>query len=174
MDTVESHKKFKERLASSELGRWYIARWFSRLGWGVSMAPSYAAPQFEDRKAYSDNGDLVINRGERLERVEVKHLSVSFTSADDWPFKDFIVDGKESFDSKKKKPDYYVVVSNDFMALAILSVSTRESWNVEKRADKNCNGHQKDYYVANKETPLYHKLDQKVANMWQQMDKGVF
>ena len=138
----ENHLHFMQELKASQFAVWMVARLLSKWGYPVVIPPYHVAPTADVHEQYSDDGDLNI-----LYKVEVKHVSVNFTNAKDWPFKDFIIDGREQYDQKFPEPKFYIVVSDDYAAVGIVDTTkTKREWFVDMRADAY--GHVKAYWVC--------------------------
>lgn len=139
-----NHAKFLAHLDQSNAGVYRVAMWLHSLGVPVSIpvAPRVAARS--DWKDGADNGDLYIQQ-----RIEVKQLSVQFTSQADWPFRDkFIVCAKHAFDRATPKPYAYVILSKDGNYAATVKTSSSARWRVEKRTDSRYEGVAQDLYFA--------------------------
>ena len=96
----DNHKKFLSHLDESANAVHYIAKWLLNKGYNVQINAASRANSHEDWKAHVDSGDLFIQQ-----RIEVKHLSCDFSSAETWPFGGkFIVCAKHSWDRAQPKP----------------------------------------------------------------------
>ena len=125
---------FAERIVLSEPARLLVGNWLRDRGHTVLIPHlSMSGP---------DVGDLLVIRSGAncIDVVEVKHISRSFTSRETWPFKDFIVDAKRSYDEKRVKPYAYICLSHDNAAVA-MHLCVPDRWRVEDRKGR-------EYYVA--------------------------
>ena len=139
----ENHKSFLRHLKDSEKSVDFVRQYLLEKGYAVLQNPSTKAESHADWKQHADNGDLYIQQ-----RIEVKHLSIDFTKTD-WPYKDFIVCAKHSFDNAKPKPFAYFVLSKSKRFAAILIVSeTQSKWFVSRRRDRRYEGVEQEFYVA--------------------------
>lgn len=125
-------QKFVKHLQESAIGVSAAAAWLNRLGYTTVIPPSKVLDHYKNRNSFSDSGDLFIQQ-----RVEVKHRSLHFTCAEDWPMGDsIIVCAAHSFDSASPKPLSYLILNADMTYLASIPTSTRPHWTVQNIADK--------------------------------------
>ncbi len=156
----ENHEKFKQHLKDSDEAIWFVARWLVGQGQTISIRPHKVAPTHSEWREYADNGDLHILKDEQSwERTEVKHLGVCFTCRDDWPFPDFIVCAKHSFDLADQKPRYYFIVSNDWKALAIVSTTKFDHWTQTERTDHRYENVKQTFYLCPLEDVAWRKIN---------------
>lgn len=144
-----NHNRFLETLRHSMVAVEVAALWLRQEGYEVSSGYIMEAPRHEDWKKYSDNGDLWIKgKNDKHElRVEIKHLSVEFSSLNDWPFgKDFILCSKHSFDRSFPKPYSYLIFSNSLTHAASVIVNTKDMF-VKTQHDSKYDRLQEFYYV---------------------------
>ena len=131
MGGLYDNDAFLDRLEASKEGVWKVARWLSDLGHHVKVNALGKAPKVSDRYRYTDGGDLEI-----CQRVEVKQLSASFTSAEDFPFDCVIVCSKPSWEAASPKPHAFVYLNKEGTHAAIVKGSTSASWYEIKRQPK--------------------------------------
>lgn len=126
---------FNENLKKSEPRRFAAGQWLTgHEGYDITLSAMRCAPAEELWEGYVDGGDIwgVKDGARRL--FEIKGPSRPFTSRDDWPYKDFIVEAKLSFDRKKTEPYMYIFVAPDLIHAARLEVKpSRAHWYVEER-----------------------------------------
>ncbi|MAT51149.1 MAG: hypothetical protein CMK32_08200 [Porticoccaceae bacterium] len=140
----ENHKKFLKHLDSSVDGVLWAAKWLIGKGYDVTLRPASRAPSRKDWKDHADGGDIFIQQ-----RVEVKHLGVSFSGRDDWPFgSKFIVCAKHSFDMANPKPLAYMIVSADKACIAFVKSETSNHWQVETRTDSRYDSVTQEFYLS--------------------------
>lgn len=144
-DTKErDHQRFLKHLDESFNGVMSAARWLNRLGYTTVMPPSTSSEKYADRMKHVDGGDLFIQQ-----RIEVKTLGVSFTSASDWPFgAKFIVCAKHSYDNATPKPFAYLIQSADMKCIASVPASTASEWYVETRTDTRYEDYTQEFYLC--------------------------
>jgi hypothetical protein len=105
-----------------------VARHFHLQGWTVEMPGFRAAPPADVFEDYRDEGDLFISQGDKRYRIEVKTLSVEFTSAADWPFKEVFVTRQEGVDRDGDSVFAYVSVNQSMTHMVVVRSSTKEHW----------------------------------------------
>lgn len=125
-----------------------MARWLWSQGYTVSIPKMDIAPEHDQWREYKDNGDLFITKNGYKQRVEVKGLKVTFMGKRDWPYPDFIVCAKHSFDNAKPKPAYYIIVSADKRALAVVDTRMSKFWKVINRDDSRYYKVAQDFYIC--------------------------
>lgn len=141
---MDNHQKFLNHLDQSQVGVWLIANWLSNRGNSVTINPTTKAKTHDEWKDNVDSGDIYISQ-----RVEVKSLSASFTSANDWPFGGkFIVCAKHSYDNAKPKPYMYVYLNKEKTHVAIVSNGSYRKWYVESRVDSRYNDVVQEFYFC--------------------------
>lgn len=139
-----NHSKFLSHLDTSKDAVWQVARMLNDRGYPVSVPVSAKAETHDDWEHFADNGDLYISQ-----RVEVKQLSVDFTSVADWPFRDkFIVCARHAFDRATPKPFAYVIISRSGQYAAAVFCSDASQWTVEVRTDKRYADVSQQFYFA--------------------------
>lgn len=144
MSDAANHAKFLSHLAASDAAVWLVARWLGSGGQSVRIPPTAKAPTREEWDGYVDGGDLFLEK-----RVEVKHLSVSFTNRKDWPFKDkFIVCAKHSFDRASPKPYVYVILNQAKTHAAVVKGDTHKYWQVGTRKDSRYDNVEQEFYLC--------------------------
>jgi hypothetical protein len=92
--------------------------------------------------------DIIIDRtGDCL---EVKSRNIEFTSIDDFPWGNIIVDTVSGYKAKMQKPMAYVMVSQPTgCAFAVMS-DTEQHWTTKRLNDKQ-RGHSDNFYVVTRE-----------------------
>jgi hypothetical protein len=99
------------------------AVWLRSFGYTVNVQPVRARPDEKQMAAYSDHGDLAV-----VHRVEVKRLSTPFTSAEDFPFPNVIVDTAHTWEKARPKPLTYYLWNPDMTCVIIIGAHTRPQW----------------------------------------------
>lgn len=104
--------------------------------WGFDVTE----PVFEFRKNLSDIGrftrnqtDLVVNG---LVNVEIKSIKAKFTSPDDYPFKDVVVESVHGFESKERVPDIYILHSKPTDQFVVADTRFKSKWKVKTIPDR--------------------------------------
>ena len=148
------YQRFIEHLKESADGVLAAARWLNHRGYSVNMPPITFGKNYEDRLNHVDGGDLFISL-----RVEVKTLSVTFTSKADWKFGDkFIVCAKHSFDFASPKPYGYIIQSSDLAHLAVVNSTTFKHWYVEKKKDSRYEDMTQEFYLCPIDLVKFYKV----------------
>ena len=143
-DGSGNHESFLKHLDASMDGVMWATRWLASKGYDVVVKHMSRSPSRDQWKEHADQGDLYI-----LQRIEVKHLGVSFTGPGDWPFgKKFIVCAKHSFDAATPKPFAYMIISQDKKCSAIVRADTSDQWLVEKKKDSRYDNVSQLFYLA--------------------------
>lgn len=127
------HEAFLARLDASPAAVFRVAQWLHAAGRTVEIPALRKAPTRDVASHYTDHGDLFI-----LARkpVEVKQLSIAFTSADDWPYPEVFVDNAAR---ARHRDDVagYVSVNAAGTHMAIITRETQSHWyEVTKRNGK--------------------------------------
>ena len=140
---MSNSDKFVSHLKASEDARWVVARWLSGRGHTVTLKPLKIRPTSADHADFADDGDIHTELG----RFEVKRLGVDFTGAEDWPFKDYIVCGKNAWDRAEPKPYVFVTLSSNMKFAGVL-VPEPAAWVVKTIIDKRYNGYSQEFYLT--------------------------
>lgn len=135
--------KFVSHLKASEDARWLVARWLSGRGHTVTLKPLSIRPTSADHAEYADDGDIQTELG----RFEVKRLGVDFTGAADWPFKDYIVCGKNSWDRADPKPYVFITLSNNMKFAGVLMPDPK-AWVVKTIIDSRYRLYSQEFYLT--------------------------
>ena len=143
----QHHEKFLGWLDESQAYVELVAGWLRGRGYPVKVMPHTRAEHRADWQDHSDHGDLEVTM-----RVEVKRLSATFSSAEDWPFgPHYIVCSRHSWDAAKPKPYCYIHLSADDEHLAVVLGSSHRHWSVASRTDHRTGLAQECYFA-----PLSH------------------
>ena len=114
MMLTENHKKFTEHLKESTKALFIVAHYFHHHGFSIHINGQKCSPKASSHKEYADDGDLFIQTKDdeqKWVRIEVKGLTTDFTNSEDWPFQNFIVCAKHSYDKTLPNPpsSYYIL-----------------------------------------------------------------
>ena len=155
MDVKErDHQRFLQHLDESSDGVMSAAMWLNKRGYSVTMPPVTSSEKYADRMKHVDGGDLFISM-----RIEVKTLSINFTSKEDWKFgSKFIVCAKHSFDNSNPKPYGYIIQSADLKSIAVVNASTFKHWYVEQRKDSRYEDYTQDFYLCPIDLVKFYKV----------------
>lgn len=147
--TPDNHNLFLAHLEASEKPRKRVAQLFRESGFTVRQSKLRKAPRHADWRGFVDHGDLFVSLdGTRWLRIEIKHLSRYFTDIENWPFPDFIVCAKHSFDEAAPKPHAYLILNRRMTHAAIVFGSQRREWTITRRNDSRYSNIQQEFYVC--------------------------
>ncbi len=105
--------------------------WLTGRGLKAKAMPLVVRPDVSVKNDFLDNGDIEITK-----RIEVKHRSINFTSADDYPYDTVIVDELYKVDrSDSGDLDKYMIVNNKCTHICIVDSCTKNSWTTETHYD---------------------------------------
>lgn len=156
-----SYENFAQRFIDSRPALFRVAEWLHEFDYYIAIPPMFLKKKHERTEDYQDHGDMFItkNDGPR-KRIEVKGLSVSFTDAMDWPFRDVIVSNKAAVDRGANEVNAYISLSADMDHIVIVKADTREHWYVEKRTPKTT-GVPEDFYLCPIELVTFKDITRK-------------
>jgi len=137
------HDGFLSRLDGSQPAVDAVAAWLRRRGHKVDVPELRKAPTAAEAADYSDRGDIWL-----MQRVEVKGLSILFTSAADWPFREVFVSSKDDVEKNGSAVLAYVSVSADLRYAAIIGRATRPSWYVTPEKLNRNTGNRERFYAC--------------------------
>jgi hypothetical protein len=136
------HQRFLERLEQSSRAVFLVAQLQHAKGRTVEIPKLRFAPTAAENEDYVDGGDLVVVV---RHRIEVKHLGVNFTCAEDWPFIEVFVSNVAAVDRANGDVLAYVSVSADYRCAAIVAGNTRSNWYVVEARARNTGNVEKFY-----------------------------
>lgn len=126
----------------------------------VVIKPTLEAPSTELRHEYIDSGDIEIRQ-----RVEVKHRSIGFTCAKDYPFPTIIVDEVHKVDRIPKGQLWgYVIVNEAGTHVCCLRANTQGRWTIQRKHDKK-QGAERAFYVCPVKIGWFCALSARVINI---------
>lgn len=109
--------------------------------------------------AYTDDGDLIVEKDHGPLLVEVKRLSRNFRKGQ-WPFGDeFIVDRCATLNKKHPTPDHYIAVSCDLGAYGLLDLSKHYDDMFEISRNNPSWGTTSPYYAVTKDLVYFEDVD---------------
>ena len=130
--TTENHKKFTEHLKASTKALFIVAHYFHHHGYTIRINGQKCSPTASNHKKYADDGDLFIKTKDDKEkwvRIEVKGLNAEFTNLNDWPFKNFMVCAKHSYDKTlPDPPTCYYILNKTRTHAALVKTNTFDHW----------------------------------------------
>jgi len=129
------HQQFLERLDRSRPAVLAVADWLRWNGRTVTVPEVRFAPSADMHEEYADNGDMFLPDGQI---VEVKHITRCFTSAADWPFREFFIDTEARVARLGNNVAAYIVLSADYAAMGmVIPKNSREHWYVSEKVNGN-------------------------------------
>ena len=146
---TENHKKFTEHLKESTKALFIVAHYFHHHGYNIRINGQKCSPKASSHKEYADDGDLFIQAKDyKWIRIEVKGLNAEFTNLNDWPFKNFMVCAKHSYDKTlPNPPSSYWILDKTRTYAAIVKTDTFNHWFTKTTKCGNyCNVSQEFYY----------------------------
>ena len=108
---------------------------------------------------YLDDGDLYYKKDGQWMRVEVKHVSRSFTNAEDWPFKDMFVCAIHAWDKADPKPDIFLILDNDMSHIAEISGNSSGEWYMSSFKDSRYVNYRQTAYCCPLNLIKFSKMD---------------
>jgi hypothetical protein len=138
----DQHEQFLQRLAASSRAVFAVAQMQHARGRTVEIPKIRFAPTAAEADDYVDGGDLMIVA--RF-RIEVKHRSINFTGADDWPHPNVFVSNAAAVERGDNDVLYYVTVSSDCRNIAVISRKTRPHWHIVEKVASNTGNRERFY-----------------------------
>ena len=155
---METDKKdfdlFRGHLEASDEAVVEAAKCLCAQGYTISRPPTSVAPSRAECLQHVDNGDLFVHM-----RLEVKHLSANFTGLHDWPFPDFIVCSKNSYDRANPKPYAYWIWNKARTHVAIVGRDSFKRWEPKEKTDRRYNNMTQDFYHCPLEDVYWMKVE---------------
>lgn len=144
-ETDRNLVKFHAHLSESESARRFVYEWLKSEGYNVLMPRHTVTDTYRNRMRHRDGGDLIIMPSTR---IEVKKRGVKFTSEDDFPYPDFIVCQKHSWDLAPKKPFCYIILNNEKTHAAVAFGKDVREWSVRTITDRRYENYTREYYIS--------------------------
>jgi len=114
---------FLDRLKTGREREAYVAYRLIAEGLEVSVPRLRVRPSFDERHAYRDTRDMLVEGHE----VEVKSTRFAFTGPDDFPFDPCFVDTEEKI-LAKGPPFAFLIVSQETGAIMAIPGKTSDRW----------------------------------------------
>ena len=144
---TENHKKFTEHLKESTKALFIVAHYFHHHGFTIRINGQKCSPTASSHKEYADDGDLFIQDKEKWVRIEVKGLNAEFTNLNDWPFKNFMVCEKDSYDrTLPNPPTCYYILNKTRTHAALVKTNTFDHWFTKKVKCGNYENVSQEFY----------------------------
>lgn len=143
LDDVDPN--FRRDLERSERAVYVVASYFRRRGWTVTLPPIKVRPPGAEVAPYSDDFDLVAEKGARRLDIEVKQRpSLRFRTKTEFPYSTLITDAAAHYDRLEKKPDFYFILNADLSTGFVFS-GEADRWTRRRRHSEK-RGRERDYY----------------------------
>jgi hypothetical protein len=153
---IKSDSAFKARWKAGEQITALIAKKLREDGIDVTEPEKSFRKNYSDRRKYRDEVDLYANGM----RVEVKSRTINWTTLEDFPYPDIMVDTTKKWDSHKEKPVATINVCKSTGAIIIVPGKSESKWVKRCRTDKD-SGFESEFYFAPSEVWVeYEKLVQ--------------
>ena len=144
----ENHKRFIKHLDESKPSIGVAKKHLESQGFEVREKETKKTPSYEERMKYLDDGDLEYYKDGEWRRVEVKHSSRNFTSAENWPFRNMFVCAIHSWDKVDPKPDVFLILSKDMNNVAEITGDTNNQWFLTSFTDKRYVNYRQTAYAC--------------------------
>lgn len=148
------HEIFIDKLKNSYDSVWHVARLFSEGGNQVTLPPATLPKNQHQARNNPDECDFEITY-----RVDVKHRTIDFTRAADFPFKDFFVCQKRAYDNLAIKPRLIIILSRNKKYIAIANTRFETMWHTVKKKNGDYNNYTQEYYVSPLEYILFKPVE---------------
>lgn len=124
-----SHQQFLSRLDASRKSTFLVASYLHRAGYNIHVPAFDYNENDEHWEDHVDDGDIYIwkDKGE-LKRIDVKHVSVDFTSKHDFKFSHVFVADIRAIKRADPFPLAYIVVNKPCTHMAIIWGKTVNHW----------------------------------------------
>jgi hypothetical protein len=126
---TNSHDAFLTRLDQSRKSTFLVAEYLHKSGYNINVpAFDYRDPNtnWED---HVDDGDIYIWKdNEEKHRIDVKHISLDFTSLDTFKYSHIFVADIRAIERANPFPLAYIIVNNKCTHIAIIWGKTKKVW----------------------------------------------
>ena len=148
----DEFKRLAERGRKAEEA---VACYLERCGFEVRLPEKKIRDNIEDRKQFSDEGDLFYKKNDIWYQVEVKshdYRTKPFTCIADFPFKDVLLAREHRMNFRRTYK--WVMVSSDFRYGAVTPLESVIYWYKDTRTKKNYGTTETDWYVPVSHTKI--------------------
>lgn len=150
-----SDADFERRFKVGKRYEKYVADWLESCGLEVEYSVDDNIIEGRDVDHFTTTDTDIVVGGKVIE-VKSRAKTCTFTSPEDFPFDDCILDTVGGWKKKERKPDYYVVVSQVTGAMVVVDGSTSDEWEQRQVYDRLC-GHKNNVFCAAKS--LLHPIE---------------
>lgn len=152
---MKSDAAFQRAFHLSEPSVLDVAKWMKRLGYHIRIDPQILRPNASVRMGFVDDGDLEITQ-----IVQVKHRSICFTCASDYPYPDVMVDEAYKVDRHSVERLFgYVILNMEKSVACCIRGITRKQWVKRERFDTEA-GRTATHYYCPLHLCSFHRIDQ--------------
>ncbi len=144
-----THKDFVKQLKTGYDYQLKVKEILEQNGLEVFIDDLRIRPKGGNRIDYTDKGDLFVYKDKQRISLEVKSSSRSYTSMNDYPYNDVIVDMVDNWDNKSHTPSAIINISQKTLSTFVIPVTSKEYW-FKKTIKDNVKGYVKDFYFLNK------------------------
>ncbi len=140
--------EFKRRAERGRQAEEAVARYLERCGFEVRLPEKIIRENIEDRKKFSDNGDLFYKKDDVWYEVDVKshdYKTKPFTSVEEFPYPNVLLAREHRMNFRRTYK--WVTVSSDFRYGIVTPLESVIYWFKETRTKKNYGTVETDWYV---------------------------
>lgn len=124
-----SHKEFLSRLDASRKSTFLVAEYLHRAGYTVYVPAFDYRDENSNWEDHVDDGDLYIwKKRDDMKRIDVKHVSVEFTTRDSFRFSHIFVADIRAVERADPFPLAYITVNQSCTHMAIIWGKTKDHW----------------------------------------------
>lgn len=131
-----SHQEFLGRLDASRKSTFLVAEYLHRSGYSVHIPAFDYRDENSKWEDHVDDGDLFIwkrrdglwKQPDDMKRIDVKHVSMEFTTRDSFRFPHIFVADIRAIKRANPFPLAYITVNNSCTHMAIIWGKTKEHW----------------------------------------------
>lgn len=141
---IDKYQEFLGRLTGSPPAVLAFARHLNLSGQDIEMPGLHYAENQKDSEKYRDGGDLFIVQ---RTRIEVKGIGKIFSGLHDFPYQNVMFSSRRTVEENADKVEWWVVVSGDFRAAAMIHKNTREHWKLVTIEPRNTQKPEEQYWI---------------------------
>ena len=124
-----SHQKFLSRLDASRKSTFLVAEYLHRSGYNINIPAFDYRDENTNWEDHVDDGDLYIwKEHEDPHRIDVKHVSMEFTTRESFRFLHIFVADIRAVERANPFPLAYITVNQSCTHMAIIWGKTKEHW----------------------------------------------
>jgi hypothetical protein len=164
-EIIARHGKVQERIVKSEPSKEKVGMYLKSQRYDIWWEPAQIAPAYNDRRKFSDKGDLHIRLNNRVEHIEVKERDVEFTRQEDFPHEWVFICSVDPFMAAAREgrtPLAVVFLNSANSHVAVTHIFTRNEWKVRPRVYDKLLGTYADTFVIRPDQVMFgpfHEVD---------------